>query len=236
MKKLLAPTVLLATVSFAASLSAQAPKTDKEKLGYSLGVDVAQTLQKQPIEFDHGQFVNAIRDTMNGAKPQLTDDQVKEVLNNFSRDIQAKQQAQRAQAQAMAGESGSKNKEAGAAFLAANKTKPGVQTLPDGLQYKIVQEGTGPMPKASDEVTVKYRGTTIDGKVFDDSEKHGGTATFPVNGVIPGWTEALQKMKVGAVWQLYIPSDLAYADRGAGADIAPGSTLIFDVTLVGIAK
>ena len=229
MKKFLAPAVLLATVSMAATLSAQAPKTDSEKLGYSLGVDVAQTLQKQPIDFDKMQFVNAIRDTMTGAKPQLTEDQVKEVLANFSKDIRAKQQAQQSQMS-------SGNKQAGVSFLAANKAKPGVQTLPDGLQYKVVTEGSGPMPKASDTVTVKYRGTTIDGKEFDASEKHGGTASFPVNGVIPGWTEALQKMKVGSTWQLYIPSDLAYGEQGAGADIAPGSTLIFDVTLVSIGK
>ena len=226
MKKFLAPTVLLATVSMAATLSAQAPKTDGEKLGYSLGVDVAQTLQKQPIDFDKTQFVNGIRDTMTGAKPQLTDDQVKEVLANFSKDLQAKQAARM----------GGGNKQAGTAFLAANKSKPGVQTLPDGLQYKVVTEGSGPMPKATDTVTVKYRGTTIDGKEFDASDKHGGTASFPVNGVIPGWTEALQKMKTGSTWQLYIPSDLAYADQGAGADIPPGATLIFDVTLVSIGK
>ena len=229
MKKFLAPAVLLATVSMAATLSAQAPKTDSEKLGYSLGVDVAQTLQKQPIDFDKTQFVNAIRDTMTGGKAQMTEDQVKEVLSNFSKDIRAKQQAQQSQAS-------SGNKQAGVSFLTANKTKPGVQTLPDGLQYKVVTEGSGPMPKATDTVTVKYRGTTIDGKEFDASEKHGGTASFPVNGVIPGWTEALQKMKVGSTWQLYIPSDLAYGEQGAGADIAPGSTLIFDVTLVSIGK
>ena len=229
MKKFLAPTVLLATVSMAATLSAQAPKTDSEKLGYALGVDVAQTLQKQPIDFDKTQFVNAIHDTMGGGKAQMTEDQVKEVLTNFSKDIRAKQQAQQSQAS-------SGNKQAGVSFLAANKTKPGVQTLPDGLQYKVVTEGSGPMPKATDTVTVKYRGTTIDGKEFDASEKHGGTASFPVNGVIPGWTEALQKMKVGSTWQLFIPSDLAYGEQGAGSDITPGSTLIFDVTLVSIGK
>ena len=147
MKKFLAPTVLLAMVSMAATLSAQAPKTDKEKLGYSLGVDVAQTLEKQPIEFDKTQFINAVRDTLNDAKPAMTEEQVKATLANFSKDIQAKQQAQMAQARAAAGASGSKNKEAGAAFLAANKTKAGVQSLPDGLQYKVVTEGSGPCPK-----------------------------------------------------------------------------------------
>lgn len=232
MKKLPTLTILLFTVGLAAPLSAQtAPKTDKEKLGYSLGVDVGQTLKKQPIDFDQTQFVNAIRDVMTGAKTQLTDEQVKEVLTNFSKELQAKQQAQ---AQVGMKASGDKNKAEGTKFLADNKAKPGVQTLPDGLQYKVVQDGTGAMPKSTDTVTVKYRGTTIDGKEFDASEKHGGTASFPVGGVIPGWTEALQKMKVGSKWQLYIPSELAYGDRGAGADIPPGSTLIFDVELVSI--
>ncbi len=235
MKKPLPLIVTILTVGLAATLSAQtAPKTDKEKLGYALGVDVGQTLKRQPIDFDQTQFVNAIRDTMTGAKAQLTDDQVKEVLTNFSKEMQAKQQAQQAQVQAGAKAAGEKSKAEGTAFLTANKAKPGVQTLPDGLQYKIVTEGTGPMPKESDTVTVKYRGTTIDGKEFDASEKHGGTATFPVKGVIPGWTEALQKMKTGAKWQLFIPSELAYGDTGAGADIPPGATLIFDVELVSI--
>ncbi len=238
MKKPLPLTVLLLTVGLAAPLSAQtAPKTDKEKLGYALGTDVAQTLKRQPIDFDQTQFVNAIRDTMTGGKAQMTDDQVKETLTSFSNDLRAKQQAQQAQQAKMsegAKASGDKNKAAGAAFLAANKAKPGVQTLADGLQYKVVQEGVGPMPKATDTVTVKYRGTTIDGTEFDNSEKHGGTASFPVGGVIAGWTEALQKMKAGSKWQLFIPSELAYGDQGAGADIPPGATLIFDVELVSI--
>ena len=237
MKKSVPLITLLATVGLAVTLCAQAPTTDKEKLGYSLGVDVAQTLKKQPFEFDQTQFINAVRDSMTGAKLQLTDDQVKEVLANFSKDIQAKQQAQMAKAQAGAKVAGDKNKEAGSAFLAANKAKPGVQTLPDGLQYKVVTEGTGPMPKATDTVTVKYRGTTIDGKEFDASDKQpGGVASFPVNAVIAGWTEALQKMKVGSKWQLVIPSDLAYGEQGAGQDIQPGATLIFDVELVSISK
>lgn len=237
MKKCLPLTLLLLSVGLAAPLSAQtAPKTDKEKLGYALGVDVGQTLKRQPFEFDQTQFVNAVRDTMTGAKLQLTDDQVKEVLTNFQKDIQAKQQAQAAQAESGNRAAGEKNKAAGAAFLAANKAKPGVQTLPDGMQYKVVTEGTGPVPKATDYVTVKYRGTTIDGTEFDASEKHGGTANFPVNGVIAGWTEALQKMKVGSKWQLFIPADLAYGDKAVSAEITPGSTLVFDVELVSIGK
>ena len=236
MKKCLPLTLLLLSVGLTAPLSAQTPKTDKEKLGYSLGVDVAQTFKRQPFEFDQTQFMNGIRDVLGGAKVQLTDDQVKEVLTNFSNDLQAKKQAQMAQQAAGAKATSEQNKQAGTAYLAANKSKPGVQTLPDGLQYKVLQEGAGAMPKASDTVTVKYRGTTIDGKEFDASDKHGGdgTATFPVNGVIAGWTEALQKMKVGSKWQLAIPSELAYGERSPSPDIQPGATLLFDVELVKI--
>ena len=126
------------------------------------------------------------------------------------------------------------NKKQGEAFLAENKTKDGVKTLPSGLEYKVLTEGTGPKPTASDTVECNYRGTLIDGKEFDSSDKHGGPATFPVSGVIKGWTEALQLMPVGSKWQLFIPPDLAYGDRGAGPDIGPDSTLIFDVELVSI--
>jgi FKBP-type peptidyl-prolyl cis-trans isomerase FklB len=126
------------------------------------------------------------------------------------------------------------NKATGAAFLAANKSKPGVVALPSGLQYKIITTGTGAKPTAEDKVVCNYRGTLIDGKEFDSSYKRGQPATFPVTGVIKGWTEALQLMPVGSKWELYVPSDLAYGDRGAGPDITPGSTLVFEVELLKI--
>jgi FKBP-type peptidyl-prolyl cis-trans isomerase FklB len=126
------------------------------------------------------------------------------------------------------------NKKEGTAFLEANKTKEGVKVLPSGLQYKVLKEGTGPKPSAADTVVCNYRGTLIDGKEFDSSYKRGEPATFPVNGVIKGWTEALQLMPVGSKWQLFLPADLAYGDRGAGADIGPGATLIFEVELMSI--
>jgi FKBP-type peptidyl-prolyl cis-trans isomerase FklB len=126
------------------------------------------------------------------------------------------------------------NKSKGETFLAQNKSKEGVVTLPSGLQYKILKEGSGPKPSASDTVVCNYRGTLVDGKEFDSSYKRGQPATFPVSGVIKGWTEALQLMPVGSKWQLFIPSDLGYGDRGAGADIQPGSTLVFEVELVSI--
>ncbi len=239
MKNLLPLTALFVSLGFAAPLAAQtssAPKTDKEKLGYALGVDVGQTLKSQPIDFDTPSFLAAVKDTLTGGQMAMTNDQVKEVLTNFSNQMRAKQQDAQSKASAGNAAGAEKNKATGTAFLAANKAKPGVQTLPDGLQYKVVTDGSGPMPKSTDTVTVKYRGTLIDGTEFDASEKHGGTATFPVDGVIKGWTEALQKMKVGSKWQLFIPSELAYGDRAVGGDIQPGSTLIFDVELVSIGK
>jgi FKBP-type peptidyl-prolyl cis-trans isomerase FklB len=209
-----------------------APKTDREKLGYALGMDVGRRLKAQPLDADQNMLLAGLHDSLTGSQQLMTDDELRATLMAFSKQMQAKMQAQRDAATA----DSSKNKAAGDAFLAANKTKPGVKTLDDGLQYKVIKEGTGPMPSATDTVTVKYKGTLIDGKVFDSSEQHGGTASFPVGGVIHGWTEALQKMKVGSQWQLFIPSALAYGDQGAGADIAPGSTLIFDVELVSIDK
>jgi FKBP-type peptidyl-prolyl cis-trans isomerase FklB len=131
-------------------------------------------------------------------------------------------------------EEGAANKKDGDAFLAANKGKDGVVTLPSGLQYKILKQGNGPKPTANDTVECNYRGTLIDGKEFDASSKHGGPASFPVGGVIKGWTEALQLMPVGSKWQLFVPADLAYGDRGAGADIGPDATLIFEVELLSI--
>jgi FKBP-type peptidyl-prolyl cis-trans isomerase FklB len=136
--------------------------------------------------------------------------------------------------EAKAHEAGAAARKEGDAFLAANKTKEGVVTLPSGLQYKILTEGKGPKPTASDTVTCNYRGTLINGTEFDSSYKAGNPVSFPVSGVIKGWTEALQLMPVGSKWQLFIPADMAYGDRGAGADIGPGETLIFEVELVSI--
>src|SRR5206468_4290666 len=153
-------------------------------------------------------------------KPQLTPDQVKDVMAQFEKDIEQKQK-----------QLGEKNKTEGAKYLEDNKKKPGVKATASGLQYKVEKEGTGPQPKATDMVTVNYRGTLIDGTEFDSSYKRGQPATFPVNGVIKGWTEALQLMKQGAKYQLFIPSSLAYGERAMGPDIGPNSTLIFEVEL-----
>lgn len=168
-----------------------------------------------------------LRDTLEGAKPLLTDSEAETALNQLQTALKAKQDAER---QKM----GDANMKEGQEFLAANKTKEGVVTLPSGLQYKILTAGTGPKPAASDTVVCNYRGTFINGTEFDSSYKRGQPATFPVGGVIKGWTEALQLMPVGSKWQLFIPSDLAYGSRGAGGAIGPNATLIFEVELISI--
>jgi FKBP-type peptidyl-prolyl cis-trans isomerase FklB len=155
----------------------------------------------------------------------MTDDEVKAALTQLQTQV-------RGQMEAKAHEAGAAARQEGEAFLAANKSKEGVVTLPSGMQYKIITAGTGPKPTASDTVSCNYRGTLINGKEFDSSK--GKPVSFPVGGVIKGWTEALQLMPVGSKWQLFIPADLAYGDRGAGADIGPGSTLIFEVELLAI--
>jgi FKBP-type peptidyl-prolyl cis-trans isomerase FklB len=195
--------------SAAPASPAASAASSKKNLSYAVGMDVGSQLKKRGLDLDQATFFDAIKDGLAGAPPKLTKEEMHQALVDFAN---ARHQAQ-------------------SAFLEANKNKPGVVTLADGLQYKVDKEGTGPIPAGSDTVTVKYKGTLIDGTVFDSSEQHGGTATFPVDGVIKGWTEALQKMKVGSKWTLYVPAGLAYGDRGAGTDIPPGATLIFDVEL-----
>jgi FKBP-type peptidyl-prolyl cis-trans isomerase FklB len=197
-------------------------KDQKDKFSYSIGLNIGSNLSKQKIEINADMVTAGIKDAIAG-KPQLNQDQVKEVMTTFEKDMEQKQKA-----------AGEKNAADGAKFLEENKKKEGVKTTSSGLQYKMVKEGTGPQPKATDIVTVNYRGTLINGTEFDSSYKRGEPATFPLNGVIKGWTEAVQLMKVGSKYQLFIPSQLAYGDRAVGPDITPNSTLIFDVELLGI--
>lgn len=204
-------------------------KTPKAKGSYALGMSIGMGLRKQSVDVDPAIVARGLKDAMAGGKTQLTEDQMKAALQQLQSDVHKQQEAKAQAASAV-------NKKKGEEFLAENKAKEGVKTLPDGLQYKILKEGTGPKPTASDAVTVNYRGTLIDGKEFDSSYKRGQPATFPVGGVIKGWTEALQLMPVGSKWELFIPSDLAYGDRGAGADIGPGDTLIFEVELISIGE
>jgi FKBP-type peptidyl-prolyl cis-trans isomerase FklB len=202
-------------------------KDQKEKISYIIGMEIGENFKKQSIDIDPDILSRGIQDGLSGAKPLLSEQEAREVMTAFEKEMRSRQQA----AQKAAGE---KNKKEGEAFLAENKKKAGVKTLPSGLQYRVIKAGTGKKPAATDTVTTHYRGTLIDGTEFDSSYKRGKPATFPVNGVIPGWTEALQLMEEGAKWQLFIPSNLAYAERGAGRVIGPHATLIFEVELISI--
>ncbi len=184
-------------------------------------------LKKQTVEFDPALVAQGVKDALLGGKTRLTEEQAKAVLTEVQNEVRKQQQEKAAAASAS-------NKKEGEAFLAANKSKEGVVTLPSGLQYKILTAGTGPKPTASDTVVCNYRGTLINGTEFDSSYKRGQPATFGVGQVIKGWTEALQLMPTGSKWQLFIPSSLAYGDRGAGAEIGPDATLIFEVELISI--
>jgi len=202
--------------------------TKNDSASYALGVLIGES-NKQQMKSAPGVdqlnkeiLISSFTKAFMGDSVQIKAEKANEIIQKFFMDIQKVE--------------GEKNLKAGEEFLAANKSKSGVVTLPDGLQYEILKAGTGPKPKAEDEVKCHYHGTTIDGKVFDSSVDRGEPATFPVNGVIPGWTEALQLMPVGSKWKLYIPAALAYGERGAGADIKPNSTLIFEVELLEIVK
>ncbi len=211
-------------------------KTQKDKVSYAVGYNQGENLkqfQKQyEIELDLATVAKGFSDSIANSKSLLTDEQIKEFVTTFQTEVRKKQQEMIAKQQAQLKELGEKNRKAGEAFLAENKKKEGVKTLPSGLQYKIITPGKGKSPKETDTVTVNYRGTLIDGTEFDSSYKRGEPATFPVNGVIKGWTEALQLMKEGSKWQLFIPSNLAYGERSAGPLIGPNSTLIFEVELL----
>jgi FKBP-type peptidyl-prolyl cis-trans isomerase FklB len=166
----------------------------------------------------------------------MTDQELQETLQAFQQKMMQEQQEALSKKQEQMKGVAEKNKVDGKKFLDENAKKTGVKTTASGLQYKVIKEGTGDKPKDSDVVEANYRGTTIDGKEFDSSAKHGSASSFPVNGVIKGWSEALKLMPVGSKWELYVPSDLAYGDEGAGDDIAPGSTLVFEVELLSIKK
>jgi FKBP-type peptidyl-prolyl cis-trans isomerase FklB len=201
-------------------------KTQKDKASYAIGLNIGKSMHKDSVDVDTTILLRGLRDGLAGAKPLLTDDEARATMVALQADLRKKQEEK----MAVQGEA---NKKEGDAFLAENKTKDGVVTLPSGLQYKILTEGTGPKPTASDTVVCNYKGTLIDSTEFDSSYKRGQPATFPVSGVIKGWTEALQLMPVGSKWQLFIPADLAYGPSGKGG-IGPNATLIFEVELMSI--
>lgn len=194
---------------------------DSEKFSYALGLSISANLIQTGVkEINPQAFVTALKDVFGGVKPQISPEEANRILESFVASTQE-------------GE-GAKNLEEGLLFLAENLQKEGVTELPSGLQYEILKEGDGAIPTANDQVKCHYHGTLIDGTVFDSSVQRGEPATFPVNGVIQGWVEALQLMSVGSKWKLYIPSELAYGSRGAGGAIAPNTTLIFEVELLEI--
>jgi FKBP-type peptidyl-prolyl cis-trans isomerase len=212
--------------------------TPKDKtsyaIGMSIGKNIARGMQEQSLDIDQAILLRGMKDGLAGGETLMTDDEVKTVMLELQKDARLKQEEMRKKQEEIAKAQGEVNKKQGDAFLAENKTKEGVVTLPSGLQYKILQQGTGPKPTAADTVVCNYRGTLINGKEFDSSYKRGQPATFPLGQVIKGWTEALQLMPVGSKWQLFLPPDLAYGERSMGPDITPYSTLIFEVELVSI--
>jgi FKBP-type peptidyl-prolyl cis-trans isomerase len=204
-------------------------KTQKDKASYSIGVSIGKNLKDQKVEIQTDILVKGLLDAYTGAKTQLTEKEMGDVLTQFQQEIMAK-------AQEEAAKKGGENKSKGEKFLEDNKNKPGVKTTPSGLQYTVISEGTGPKPTASSTVKVHYTGKLIDGTTFDSSVDRGEPIEFPLNGVIKGWTEGVQLMSKGSKYKFFIPSDLAYGDRGAGNAIGPNETLVFEVELLDIVK
>lgn len=213
---------------------ADATPPDKDKLSYAIGMSIGGNIKRQQAEVDVDTMAKAIKDVLSGATTRITEEQAQTTIRDWQMGLRAKMEMKNKEA-------GEKNKKEGEAFLADNKKKDGVKILPVDLngknyelQYKVLKEGTGATPKETDRVNVHYTGKLIDGTVFDSSVERGQPATFGVTQVIKGWTFALQKMKVGDKWKLFIPSDLAYGERGGGPKIGANAVLIFDVELLGI--
>lgn len=202
-------------------------KTQKDKMSYSIGAEAGRNFKRLGVEVDTDLLVKGLRDALSGEKLLMTDEELRAAMTAYQAEVRQKQ----AQAARLAAEN---NKKAGDAFLAENTTKEGIVTLPSGLQYKILKAGDGKRPTEADRVECNYRGTLISGTEFDSSYRRGQPATFKVSGVIPGWREALKLMPVGSKWQLFIPPQLAYGERGTGRDIGPNATLIFEVELLAI--
>ena len=225
MKKLIFGTIVsLGLASVVSAADTNLLSDTQSRVSYAIGMMLGHNWQQQGLEVNPDIAARAIKDIQAGGPTLLTQAEMQQTLTSFQQEFRATQQKKQA-------ELGLKNKAAGEAFLAENKTKPGVITLPDGLEYQVITNGSGPTPTANDTVTVHYRGTLIDGTEFDSSYKRGQPAEFPVGGVIRGWTEALEKMTVGSKWRLFIPSELAYGERGQNG-IPPNSALIFEVELL----
>ncbi len=222
--------VLIFLASQIGAQEASPLKDQKDKVSYSIGVEIGKNLKNlkgQSVDLNQDLVLQGVKDAFSGGKALMSDEEMKETMNGFQKEMIAKQQ----EAFKKLGE---KNKDEGEAFLAENKKKEGVITLASGLQYKVITPGSDKKPKATDTVKVHYKGTLINGTEFDSSYRRGEPASFPVNAVIRGWTEALQLMGEGAKWQVFIPSNLGYGERGAGGQIGPNATLIFEIELISI--
>jgi FKBP-type peptidyl-prolyl cis-trans isomerase FklB len=218
--------VLLSSASFAQTMTLD---TNQQKVSYSIGADLGRNIKKQGLDVDINALSKGLQDGFVGGQMLLTDEQMKEVLMNFQKEFIAKRTAEMEQV-------AQKNLDTGKAFLENNKKQPGVVTLADGLQYKIITAGKGDKPGPNDTVTVNYTGKLINGQVFDSSDKQGHPISFQVNQVIKGWTEVLQLMPVGSTWEVYIPAELAYGAQAVGPMIGPNETLIFNIQLLSIEK
>jgi len=221
MRLLIIPIAVLSLASLSFGQDKSQLKDLKDKVSYSIGLNVGANFKKQGQELNPDALLAGVKDALSGKTPALNENELKETMEAWSKQMEDKQKVV-----------GEKNAADATKFLAENKKKDGVKTTASGLQYKVMKEGAGAQPKETDTVTVNYRGTLINGTEFDSSYKRGQPATFPVNGVIKGWTEALQLMKTGSKYQLFIPADLAYGARAVGPDITPNSALIFEVEVL----
>jgi FKBP-type peptidyl-prolyl cis-trans isomerase FklB len=214
----------------------QGLSSDKQKFSYGIGLSIGSNMRQELMtgdDIDFQALVRGLNDALGDGKPALSRDELKAAMSDYQAKLDPQMQLRMKAAAEKAKAVGEKNLKEGQAFLAANKLKEGVKTTASGLQYKVLKAGSGPTPTANDSATVKYKGTLLDGTVFDSSQE---PITFGVGDVIRGWTEALQLMKVGDKFQLFIPSELAYRDRGQGPDIGPNAVLIFEVELLGVDK
>jgi len=229
MKLVVVATMGLLASSVMAASDATVLKTNADKLSYSIGSDLGKNFKRQSIEINPAIMAKGITDAMGNDKSLMTDDQMKEVLAQFQKDVMAKRTAELTK-------KSTENKAIGDKFLSENKAKSGVVALASGLQYKIIKNGSGAKPSKEDMVTVEYTGHLINGEVFDSTAKTGKPATFKLSQVIPGWTEALQLMPAGSTWEIYVPATLAYGDRNVGGPIGPNETLIFNIHLISVKK
>ncbi len=228
MKRTLLALACLGLLAPTACAQEQPPvQSEQQKTSYSLGYNIGRDFSQKNLDIDPDVLMRGMKDALAGNTTALSEDEMRQAMMNLQKQMIAQQQQQVKQL-------ADANEQAGKAFLAENRQKEGVKTTMSGLQYKIITKGTGKKPGRDDKVTVNYRGRLLDGTEFDSSYKRNKPATFPVGGVIPGWTEGLQLMKEGAKWQLFIPAKLAYGEKGAGPMIGPNATLIFDVELISV--